>query len=212
MVPPRVSRPIGAPAKISRHCCRMDSPSLGVTQLLSDLWRPRRDMRAARVARRLGHSTRGGGNPSGRRSPLAPIPDIVAPGLPGPYQFPARIEPFQAFAAPFPGEPREPAFAAAPSSATPPTEAPRRETDDGLFQRGLRRARRARPIACERRQAERLRRNRTLGLLVQGRVRVALRTSMEHRLKLVNKWFRSYCKLCCDLAGCCLAVGVLRQS
>src|SRR5208337_1558673 len=31
MVPPRVSRPIGAPAKISRHCCRMDSPSLGVT-------------------------------------------------------------------------------------------------------------------------------------------------------------------------------------
>ena len=33
MVPPRVSRPIGAPAKISRHCCRMDSPSLGVTQL-----------------------------------------------------------------------------------------------------------------------------------------------------------------------------------
>src|SRR5208337_144820 len=33
MVPPRVSRPIGAPAKISRHCCRMDSPSLGVTKL-----------------------------------------------------------------------------------------------------------------------------------------------------------------------------------
>src|SRR5208337_1549076 len=32
MVPPRVSRPIGAPAKISRHCCRMDSPSLGVTK------------------------------------------------------------------------------------------------------------------------------------------------------------------------------------
>src|SRR5208337_1805396 len=34
MVPPRVSRPIGAPAKISRHCCRMDSPSLGVTFFL----------------------------------------------------------------------------------------------------------------------------------------------------------------------------------
>src|SRR5208337_2874122 len=37
MVPPRVSRPIGAPAKISRHCCRMDSPSLGVTKLLQIL-------------------------------------------------------------------------------------------------------------------------------------------------------------------------------
>src|SRR5208283_706482 len=34
MVPPRVSRPIGAPAKISRHCCRMDSPSLGANQRL----------------------------------------------------------------------------------------------------------------------------------------------------------------------------------
>ena len=60
-------------------------------------------MRAARLPRRLGHSARGEENPSERRSPR-PDTRYCGSGLPGPYRFPARIEPFQAFAAPIPGQ------------------------------------------------------------------------------------------------------------
>jgi len=53
----------------------------------------------------------------------AAVPDVVGPRLPRPYHFRARIQSFQAVAAPFPGDSR---FAVEPSRAMiPATETPR---------------------------------------------------------------------------------------
>jgi len=60
------------------------------------------------------------GCPSRARS--AAVPDVVGPRLPRPYHFRARIQSFQAVAAPFPGDSRfavEPSRAAIPASETP---------------------------------------------------------------------------------------------
>ena len=98
-------------------------------------------VRAARVPRGLGLPARGDGNSSGRRSRRAPRPDIGGPGLPRPYHFPALIQPFQAVAAPFPGEQ---AFRQAlPRRNAGDQNAAVQETDHWPLPIGLRHARRA---------------------------------------------------------------------
>src|SRR5271155_1093953 len=62
-------------------------------------------------------------NRSRARPAAAGVPDLVGSRLPGPYHFRARIQSFQAFAAPFPGDSVLPSGPPAP--AIPTTETPR---------------------------------------------------------------------------------------
>ncbi len=244
-----------------------------------DLRRCRRDMRAARVARRLGHPARGDGNSSRRRSRRAPVPDIGVRGGRG-HTISRRgrgrdrdcsLPPAQIPACGFPapgscriGRARtllrvaDPQASGGyrmlgpvlrpehrPSSAIPPTEPPSlhalrrrssrpcsgaspvlrgpsnsspvsrqrrllaflprpgiavatagqtrspRRLDDHLSRLifARRATRRARPIGCKRRQAGRLRRNRTLGLLLQD---AGMRTNIEQVRNLGKENYRSF--------------------
>jgi hypothetical protein len=95
-------------------------------------------------------------------------PDLGGSRVRSPYHFRARIQPFQAVAAPFAGEP---ALQSGPSAPRPKRRSAR-DRRPGLAARPSPGAPRAapRPIGCKRQQRERqkLRRNRTIGLLVQG--------------------------------------------
>ena len=73
-------------------------------------------------ATRLCHSC-GSSTGVAHGQPRARVPHLVGSSLPGPYHFRARIQSFQAFAAPFPGDSR---FAVRSSGAAiPTTETPR---------------------------------------------------------------------------------------
>jgi len=111
------------------------------------------NMRAARVVRSLGHAARGDGNIRTMVVAL-PVPDLGGSRVRSPYHFRARIQPFQAVAAPFPGEPALPSGPPAPR----PKRRSARDRRPALAARPSPGARRAapRPIGCKRQQRERI--------------------------------------------------------
>ena len=102
-------------------------PSCPIWRTITDSVHNRRGRRfRSFVKRQVGsYATLSCGSSTGvaHGQPRARVPDLVGSSLPGPYHFRARIQSFQAFAAPFPGELR---FAVRSSrAAIPTTETPR---------------------------------------------------------------------------------------